>query len=181
MLSIQGDDLAWEESDRLEKEWRENLVKPDIQQAIGKFIAKHRKGLKNFYRQVSGILIQLSKLEFPSIGPLQETSEWQWHVGSRPLSMPINELVRTGAFPRAKVPFTSFHSSSNYFETLALLHIDHLAHQRNDAIESETDCQRKYTARKLFQKLAQEKKSLFRIAMDHLNFGAMTCGLQTFF
>lgn len=276
MLSIQGDDLAWEESDRLENEWRENLVKPDIQQAIGKFVAKHRKGiptdigplagggfnalfrvkftdgasavirfakpgrtmfpkekvrievatmryiqdhtsipipfilhwgtkeesplqigafiimeyvnyqmnmtaavkipglppdvppvldasideakLGNLYRQVSGILIQLSKLEFPSTGSLQETGEWQWHVGSRPLSMPMNELVRTGAFPRAKLPFTTFQSSSDYFETLASLHVDHLAHQRNDAVESETDCQRKYTARKLFQKLAQEKK-----------------------
>lgn len=114
--------------------------------------------LEGLYRQVSGVLLQLSKLEFPLIGALEEIDEWQWEVRNRPLSMPLNELVRRGTFPRAKLPAGSFQSSSEYFESLASLHVDHLFHQRNDVVESETDCRRKYTARKLFQKLAREKK-----------------------
>ncbi|KAM3512052.1 hypothetical protein MY11210_004312 [Beauveria gryllotalpidicola] len=276
MFSIEGDDDAWDESDRLEKEWCENLLKPDSQQVIASFVAKHRQGiptevsalgagglnallrvhfldgasavirfakpgktmfpeekirievatmryiqdhtsipvpfvlhwgtkdesplglgafiimeyvnyngsmtvamqgpvlsrdvapvidpnideekLESLYRQVSGILLQLSKLEFPLIGALEEIDEWQWEVRKRPLSMPLNELVRIGTFPRAKLPTGTFQSSSEYIKSLASLHVDHLFHQRNDIIESETDCRRKYTARKLFQKLAQEKK-----------------------
>ncbi|EJP61896.1 phosphotransferase family protein [Beauveria bassiana ARSEF 2860] len=114
--------------------------------------------LEGLYRQVSGVLLQLSRLEFPLIGALEEIDEWQWEVRTRPLSMPLNELVRRGTFPRAKLPAGSFQSSSKYFESLASLHVDHLFHQRNDVVESETDCRRKYTARKLFQKLAREKK-----------------------
>lgn len=72
----------------------------------------------------------------------------------------MNELVRTGTLPRSKLPSSTFETSSDYLDRLAQLHIDHLVHQRNDAIESKTDCQRKYTVRKLFQKLASEKKLL---------------------
>jgi hypothetical protein len=273
---MQGDDVAWEESDRMEREWRERLLEDSTQLAIGKFIAKYRQGvpkevgalkagafnalfrlkfldggsavirfakpgrtmfpeekirnevatmryiqdhsaipvpfvlhwgtreespleigpfiimeyvnhamsmtaalntpgltpdippildpnideakLELLYRQVANILLQLSKLEHPLIGALEETGEWQWEVTRRPLSMPMNELVRTGTLPRAKLPVSTFSTTADYLKCLAELHVDHLTHQRNDAIESKADCQRKYTARKLFQKLAGEKK-----------------------
>ncbi|OAA44792.1 phosphotransferase family protein [Metarhizium rileyi] len=45
-------------------------------------------------------------------------------------------------------------------QSLANLHINHLASQRNDAVDSETDCQRKYVARHLFQKLASQRRLL---------------------
>lgn len=114
--------------------------------------------LEMLYRQVASILLQLSKLELPLIGALEETHERSWEVTRRPLSMPMNELVRTGTFPRAKLRSSTFNTSSGYFQALAKLHVDHLASQRNDAIESRADCQRKYTARQLFQKLARERK-----------------------
>lgn len=273
---MQGDDVAWEESDRIEREWREGLLEPATQLAIGNFIAKHRQGvpkeigplkagafnalfrltyldggsavirfakpgrtmfpeekirnevatmryiqdrtaipvpfvlhwgtreesplkigpfiimeyinhemnmtaalntpgltpdmrpmlnpeiegarLEKLYRQVADILLQVSQLELPLIGALAETDEWRWEVTQRPLSMAMNELVRTGTLPRSKLPSSTFKAASDYLDSLAQLHIDHLAHQRNDAIESEADCQRKYTARKLFQKLARERK-----------------------
>ncbi|ATY67444.1 kinase-like domain [Cordyceps militaris] len=274
-----GDDVAWEESDRIEKEWIERLLKPETQMAIGNFIAKHRKGvpqevgplkagafnalfrltyldggsavirfakpgrtmfpeekirnevatmryiqdhtaipvpfilhwgtqaesplnigafiimeyinhetnmsdalntpgftndmrpmlnpeideakLEKLYRQLANILIQISQLEHPLIGSLAETDEWQqWEVTRRPLSMPMNELVRIGSLPRSKLPCTTFKTSSEYLDSLAQLHLDHLAAQRNDAIESKADCQRKYTARKLFQRLASERRLL---------------------
>ncbi|OAA46777.1 phosphotransferase family protein [Beauveria brongniartii RCEF 3172] len=45
MFSIEGDDDAWDESDRLDKEWCESLLKPDMQQVIASFVAKHRQGI----------------------------------------------------------------------------------------------------------------------------------------
>ena len=42
---MQGDDVAWEEGDRVEREWREGLLAPSTQLAIGNFIAKHRQGV----------------------------------------------------------------------------------------------------------------------------------------
>ncbi|KAK3182335.1 hypothetical protein K4F52_006337 [Lecanicillium sp. MT-2017a] len=116
--------------------------------------------LEILYGQVAKILLQLSKLELPLIGALEETEPWSWEVTRRPLSLPMNGLVRVGTVPRDKLPITTFNSSSKYLESLAGLHLDHLAHQRNDAVESKADCQRKYVARHLFQKLANERRLL---------------------
>ncbi|GAD97637.1 predicted protein [Paecilomyces variotii No. 5] len=56
--------------------------------------------------------------------------------------------------------FLERHTISLYrmFFTTAFteMHMNHLATQRNDAIESETDCRRKYVARCLFPKLTRE-------------------------
>ncbi len=114
--------------------------------------------LEMLYRQMADILLQLSKLEFPAIGSLEQTDEFLWEVTDRPLSIHMNELVRLGTLPRTKLPKESFKSSLDYFKSLSRLHIEHLFQQRNDAVESQTDCQRKYVARHLFQKLASEKK-----------------------
>ena len=70
----------------------------------------------------------------------------------------MNELVRLGTLPRAKLPKGSSKSSLDYFKSLARLQKEHLFWQRNDAVESQIDCQRKYIARQLFQKLVSEKK-----------------------
>ncbi|KID89941.1 phosphotransferase family protein [Metarhizium guizhouense ARSEF 977] len=42
---MQGDDVAWEESDRIEREWRESLLTTSTMLAIGNFVAKHRQGV----------------------------------------------------------------------------------------------------------------------------------------
>lgn len=52
----------------------------------------------------------------------------------------------------------NFESSSSYFDALAELHIEHLRHQRNDAVESVTDCWRKYVTRQLFRRLARDHR-----------------------
>ncbi|KAG8407868.1 hypothetical protein J3458_020179 [Metarhizium acridum] len=277
-MAMRGDDVAWEESDRVERVWRHSLFEEATMRAIGQFIAKHRQGvptelcepraggfnalfrmkfldggsavirftkpgstmfpeekiknevatmrfiqyhatipvpfvhhwgtqdesplnigpfiimeyvnhemdmvdalntpslscddrpilnpnvdeatLKMLYNQVAKILLQLSALEFPLIGALEETEKWSWEVTRRPLSLPMNELVRVGTLPRDKLPDTTFSSTSEYLQSLATLHVHHLAHQRNDAVDSVADCQRKYVARHLFQKLANERRLL---------------------
>ncbi|KAL4964177.1 uncharacterized protein BDV14DRAFT_190481 [Aspergillus stella-maris] len=81
-------------------------------------------------------------------------------VKRRPLSQAMNELVRLGASPREKLPreTTTFESATEYSENLAELHIAHLIHQRNDAIDSADDCRRKLVARHLFRKLTRERR-----------------------
>ncbi|XWX01119.1 hypothetical protein V2A60_009144 [Cordyceps javanica] len=129
------------------------LLDPDIDTAK----------LEMLYRQVANVLLQLHTLklpDIPAIGSLRQTDEFSWDVTHRPLSIHMNELVRLGTLPRAKLPSASFNSSSDYFRSLSRLHLEHLTWQRNDAIDSKTDCQRKYVARYLFQKLIIEERLL---------------------
>ena len=39
------DDVAWEESERIESEWVKSLLEPSTLRAIGDFIVKHRRGI----------------------------------------------------------------------------------------------------------------------------------------
>lgn len=136
--------------------------------------------LETIFRQAAKLLLQLSKLEFPRIGALEETEPWSWEVTQRPLSLPMNELVRVGTLPQDKLPNKTFDSSSSYLESLATLHVDHLDAQRNDAVDSESDCQHKYVARQLFQKLAREKSSSPKhTTKDLLSSGVMICDRPT--
>ncbi|EEP78052.1 predicted protein [Uncinocarpus reesii 1704] len=114
--------------------------------------------LKMLYGQAADILLQLSTLSLPKIGSLSQIDDFTWEVTRRPLSINMNELVRVGSLPRSKLPkpAATFGTASAYFSALADLHLDHLIHQRNDAVDSETDCRRKYTARTLFSQLIAE-------------------------
>ncbi|GKZ96535.1 hypothetical protein AnigIFM59636_011050 [Aspergillus niger] len=124
--------------------------------------------LRKLYAELAEVLLKLAKPEFPSIGSLVQVDDFTWEVASRPLSMNMNELVRLGTLPRSKLPplDATFKSTSSYIEALAQLNIQHLIHQRNNAIESADDCRRKYVARQLFYKLAKEKK-LFNLCHEH--------------
>ncbi|KAJ5621849.1 hypothetical protein N7528_005081 [Penicillium herquei] len=114
--------------------------------------------LQLLYRQFADILIQLSQLHLPTIGSLVQIDDFTWEVGHRPLSYNLNELVRLGTLPRSELPKSNetFQSATSYFNRLADLHMDHLIHQRNDAVDCPDDCRRRYVARVLFRKLARE-------------------------
>lgn len=116
--------------------------------------------LEALYRELTGILLQFSRPSFSRIGSLTQIDDFSWEVVSRPLSINGNELVRVGSLPQVSLLSheTTFDSASSYFEALADLHLAHLQHQRNDAIESADDCRRKFVARHLFRKLARERK-----------------------
>ncbi|KAJ5833567.1 hypothetical protein N7474_001878 [Penicillium riverlandense] len=116
--------------------------------------------LEMLYGQLAGILLQLSTPSLPLIGSLSQIDDFTWEVARRPLSMNMNELVRLGGLPRSKLPelCATFNTSSSYLEALADLKIEHLVHQRNDAVESADDCRRKFVARQLFRKLARDKR-----------------------
>ncbi|RJE21901.1 Phosphotransferase enzyme family [Aspergillus sclerotialis] len=116
--------------------------------------------LGKLYTELAKTLLQLSKPGFPKIGPPSQVDDFSWEVTSRPLSMNMNELVRLGTLPRSKLPplDTTFETASSYIEALAQLNIQHLLHQRNDAVQSADDCRRKFVARQLFYKLARDKQ-----------------------
>lgn len=113
------------------------------------------------YKQIADILLQLSKLSLPAVGSVEQVDDFTWEVTRRPLLLNMNELVRLGTLPRAKLPNTVFKTASSYFEALAQLHIDNLTHQRNDAIESSDECRRKFVSRHLFRKLSREGRLTF--------------------
>ncbi|GKZ18574.1 hypothetical protein AbraIFM66951_003455 [Aspergillus brasiliensis] len=134
--------------------------------------------LKMLYGEMAGILLQLSIPSLPRIGSLSQIDDFTWEVTRRPLSMNMNELVRVGSLPRSKLPdlHTTFTTTSSYIEALADLNIKHLINQRNDSVDSADDCRRKFVARKLFRKLARDKrltnplldKGAFKIWCDDL-------------
>ncbi|KAF7718471.1 Aminoglycoside phosphotransferase domain-containing protein [Penicillium ucsense] len=116
--------------------------------------------LEMLYRQLADILLRLSAPSLPQIGSLSQVDDFTWKVARRPLSINMNELVRLGGLPRSKLPdlHTTFNTASSYLEALADLNLEHLIYQRNDAVESADDCRRKFVARKLFRKLAKDKR-----------------------
>ncbi|CAG8359274.1 unnamed protein product [Penicillium salamii] len=114
--------------------------------------------LEFLYGELANILLQLSAFSLPQIGSLDQVDDFTWEVAYRPLSMPMNELIRLGSLSQLELPHTTFDTASSYLEHLARLHISHLVNQRNDAIDSANDCRRKFVARKLFPKLAQDHR-----------------------
>lgn len=122
--------------------------------------------LEGLYGELANILLQLSQPSLSRIGSLSQIDDFNWEVAYRPLSMPLNELIRVGLLPQEGLPGldTTFDTASSYFESLAELHIVHRMNQRNDAVDSADDCRRKFVARCLFRKLAREKKLIERWA-----------------
>ncbi|KAJ5950285.1 uncharacterized protein N7479_008698 [Penicillium vulpinum] len=115
------------------------------------------------------IILELSKSTFPCIGALvQELGVWK--VVKRPLTLNMNELVRVGNIPPDKFAGGSFCSAHDYFQELAAQQFIHLKYQRNDVIEDELDCRKRYIARCLFRKIAQkfsaESPGPFRLYCD---------------
>lgn len=127
--------------------------------------------LEMLYGQLADILLQLPKLSFPRIGSLTQVDDFTWEVTRRPLSINMNELIRLGTLPRSKLPATSFENASSYYKALADLHLEHLVHQRNDAVDSVNDCRGKYVPRQLFRNLARDGRlvsSLKKLWCDDL-------------
>ncbi|KAF9889267.1 hypothetical protein FE257_007580 [Aspergillus nanangensis] len=70
----------------------------------------------------------------------------------------MNEVVQLGTVPRSKIPNSIYSKASSYFNALAELQLSHLISQRNDFVDSEDDCRRKFMARLLFRRLVQDRR-----------------------
>ncbi|CEJ59323.1 hypothetical protein PMG11_07951 [Penicillium brasilianum] len=105
--------------------------------------AINKDRLEMLYGQLAGILLQLFTPSLLRIGSLSQIDDFTYEVTRRPFLPDLH---------------TTFTTASSYFEALADLNIKHLIHQRNDSVESADDCRRKFVARRLFRKLAKDKK-----------------------
>jgi hypothetical protein len=147
-------DHACDISDALNTPGRPDEERPILNPSVDQ--AKLRK----LYGQIADVLLQLSKLSFSKIGSLTQIDEHTRTVAARPLASNMNQIIQLGTLPRSKLPVegATFETSSSYLTTLAKLHLSHLTYQRNDAIDSASDCRQKYIARYLFRKLSLEGK-----------------------
>ena len=123
---------------------------PSLNPNVSKF------DIESAYRGMAHIILELSKPTFNCIGALVEESSGVWKVGARPLTQNMNELLRVGNLPPGVFAEKTFVTTSEYFQELATQQLLHIQYQRNDAVDDELDCRKKYIARCLFRKIAQD-------------------------
>ncbi|KAL9626481.1 MAG: hypothetical protein Q9164_007871, partial [Protoblastenia rupestris] len=105
------------------------------------------------YNQIADYMIQLSKLNFDSIGSISEDPiSNTWSVTGRPLTYNMNELATVSGYPIERFPVAQFASVNMYFQNLANEHLIHLQTQRNLA-EDLADAQKRFIARRRFKQL----------------------------
>jgi hypothetical protein len=65
----------------------------------------------------------------------------------------MNELVSLKNYPPKKLLKQCYSIATDYFEALVEGHMHHFITQRNDAVEDEADCRKRFVARCLFLKI----------------------------
>ncbi|PYI03354.1 kinase-like protein [Aspergillus sclerotiicarbonarius CBS 121057] len=122
---------------------KEDVLNPDIDPQT----------LKTLYGEMADILLELWSLDFDSIGSVREEEQQASVViGSRPLTLEINELIRTCGLEDC-TPQRTFHSSVEYIHSLLALQDIHLESQRNSVYDT-IDCREKYACRSLMKAVA---------------------------
>jgi hypothetical protein len=109
------------------------------------------------YEQLAEYMLQLSQLDFNSIGALEKDALTnKWNVRGRPLTYNMNELVTVvSQYPTEKWPTAPFVSAKAFFHHLADEHIVHLQVQRNLA-ETRADAEKRFIARHKFNDLISQ-------------------------
>ena len=135
------------------------------------------------YDQIADYMVQLSKLDFTSIGAISEDPASNiWSVTGRPLTYNMNELATVSGYPIDKFPTAQFASVNEYFQNLANEHLIHLQTQRNLADNPE-DAQKRFVARHWFKQLIPqyciEDSGPFKPFCDDLQPSNMLADLQT--
>ncbi|KAJ6184615.1 hypothetical protein N7519_005916 [Penicillium mononematosum] len=141
------------------------------------------RSLKRAYREMAALILELSKHEFDSIGALEE-NERGFFVAKRPLTN-MNELMVSADLPEEAFPSHTFKSATDYFQGLVMQHLSHLRLQQQDAVSSEEDCRRKFTARCLFLDITkkictEDPQGPFRLYYGDLRPSNVLIDLDTF-
>ncbi|KAJ5782274.1 hypothetical protein N7457_004048 [Penicillium paradoxum] len=132
---------------------------------------------------MAALILELSRHEFDSIGALEET-ERGFSVGRRPLTFNMNELMVSANLPEEAFPSHTFKSAMDYFKALAVQHLYHLRLQQRDAVSTEEDCRKKFTARCLFLDVtkkicAEHPQGPFRLYCDDFRPSNVIINLDT--
>ncbi|KAH3969883.1 hypothetical protein HBH64_151780 [Parastagonospora nodorum] len=112
------------------------------------------KKLEYVYEQLADYILQLSKLDFSTIGALSKNpSSNEWTAGGRPLTYNMNELrTVVSDYPTGGFPTAPFSSAKAYLDSLADEHLVHFRTQRNLA-NSREDAKKRFIARRQFKQL----------------------------
>ncbi|GKZ30371.1 hypothetical protein AbraIFM66950_008872 [Aspergillus brasiliensis] len=113
------------------------------------------RSLKRACREMAVVVLELSRLDFDSIGALEE-KDGGFSIARRCLTFNMNELMVSANMPEEVFPSHMFRSATDYFQALAMQQLLHLRLQQRDAINSEEDCRRKFTARYLFLNITKK-------------------------
>ncbi|GIK03864.1 hypothetical protein Aspvir_007939 [Aspergillus viridinutans] len=128
---------------RKDRPGKEDILNPDIDP----------RTLGLLYSQMAEILLELWNLNFDSIGCLgQDKQSGQYMVDGPPLTLEVNELMRTCGLGN-RTPSGVYHSSTDYIASLLQLQSTHLREQRNSVYDFE-DCREKYACRHLMKAIA---------------------------
>ena len=110
--------------------------------------------LDYIYEQLADYMLQLSRLEFTTIGAItKNSSSNEWDASARPLTYNMNELrTVVSKVPTDGDPTAPFTSANSYLHSLADEHLVHLQTQRNLA-NNRDDARKRFIARHRFKKL----------------------------
>ncbi|KPM39231.1 hypothetical protein AK830_g7356 [Neonectria ditissima] len=117
------------------------ILDPDIDQ----------NKLRVVHSQIADYMLQLSQLQFPSIGAISKDSG-SWAATERPMTYDMNELVTDTGFPSHMLPSGPFNRSSDYFSQRADELWTHLYTQQN-ICETKDDARQRYIARRRLAEL----------------------------
>ncbi|EHK96912.1 putative Altered inheritance of mitochondria protein 9, mitochondrial [Glarea lozoyensis 74030] len=106
------------------------------------------------YEQLAEFLLELSQLEFDSIGGITKNADRnEWLTTEKPFTYNMNEMAVTVMnYPLGTFPTAPFPTTRHYLEYQSDENITHLRIQRNLAHDRE-DARKKYIARHQFRKL----------------------------
>ncbi|KAL4943289.1 hypothetical protein BDV06DRAFT_221336 [Aspergillus oleicola] len=167
-LQLPYDGVSWKESEKVANNYSRQSLHLSIHPPIDRFVARHSSGqfreLRFLARGAYNILFCMEYetakhvvIRFAMPGAVMvpdekvktEVAVMRFIFEQIGIEVPVLFVVHES-------PTTTFDTALKYFESLAELHITHLVHERNDAIDSADDCRRKLVARYLFRKLARD-------------------------
>ncbi|KAF5655262.1 phosphotransferase family [Fusarium circinatum] len=116
--------------------------------------------LKDLYSKMAECVLQLARPTFPRIGALVEPSPGTYEVLGRPITLNMNNMFQLSNIPPSIFPSegTTYSTADEWYTVLAGMQMATLVFQHNDIISSADDCRTKYVARKLFHRLAKQKR-----------------------
>ena len=134
--------------------------------------------LDYIYEQLADYILQLSRLDFTTIGAItKNSSSNEWDASARPLTYNMNELrAVVSKFPTSGDPTAPCTSANSYLHFLADEYLVRLQTQRNLANNLD-NAKRRFIARHRFKEL------ISRYCIDnlvHLSCTVMTCNLPTY-
>ncbi|KAI4683690.1 uncharacterized protein J4E88_004867 [Alternaria novae-zelandiae] len=107
------------------------------------------------YEQIAEYMLQISRLHFSAIGPINKETSGAWTVTDRPLTTNMNNLASVVTdYPVDQFPKVAFTSTQAFLHYRADEHLLHLQVQRNLA-HSHQDAEKCFIARHKFKKLIE--------------------------